>query len=108
MAKTQFSFGPKAQDDNRMKSLYTSEIDAQAKQGGNAADGRAVKSQLKRTNVTIGSIANNGEMQTEAQNHFGATKSTGTLNAVQKEKNLNLVAKLKGSNFSFREQKQGG
>ena len=46
MAKTQFSFGAK-KDDQGMKNnqtLYTSEIDAQAKHGGQAANGREVRS----------------------------------------------------------------
>lgn len=52
-----------------IKSLYKSEIDTQAKRGGAAADGKEVRSQLKRTYVTIGS----GETQktvSEAQTQF--------------------------------------
>ena len=58
MAKTQFTFGGVGEKNKGMKgmqSLYTSEIDAQAKLGGTAANGQEVRSQLKRTNLTIGS-----------------------------------------------------
>ena len=54
MAKTSFTFGNKAQENRQMESLYTSEIDAQAKKGGPAADGRDVQLALKRSNFTIG------------------------------------------------------
>ena len=37
-----------------MESLYTSEIDAQAKAGGLPSDGRKVKQELKLTNFSIG------------------------------------------------------
>lgn len=37
-----------------MESMYTSGIDAQAKVGGLASDGKAVKQALKRTNFSIG------------------------------------------------------
>ena len=39
---------------SQAKTLYTSEIDAQAKKGGPAADGRDVQLSLKRSNFTIG------------------------------------------------------
>ena len=39
MAKTQFSFGTNT---DKPKTLYTSEIDAQAQKGGQAANGREV------------------------------------------------------------------
>ena len=40
------------------KTLYTSEIDAQAKKGGQAANGQEVRSKLKRTNITMGDDKN--------------------------------------------------
>ena len=49
-----------------VKTMYTSEIDAQAKQGGDPANGQAVRSQLKRTNVTIGSAPSQAHVS-EAQ-----------------------------------------
>ena len=60
MSKTHFSFWNNKEDKgmSNARTLYTSEIDAQAKKGGPAADGRAVKSQLKRSNITIGSDLN--------------------------------------------------
>ena len=56
----------------------------------------------------IGSKTTNSEMTSEAQSHFGAAKSQSQMSTMQKEKNLSLAAKLKGHNFSLREQKQGG
>ena len=54
MARTQFSFGNKAQENKQMESMYTSGIDAQAKIGGKPSDGLSVKNELKSTNFSIG------------------------------------------------------
>ena len=43
LSKTQFSFGKHNKDMSQVQSLYSSEIDQQAKTGGLAADGRLVR-----------------------------------------------------------------
>ena len=53
------------------KSLYTSEIDAQAQNGGLAADGKGVSTMLKRTNVMIGNqVSSSGNLSSEAATAF--------------------------------------
>ena len=56
MQNKHFSFGNTKENTgmSQAKTLYTSEIDAQAKKGGPAADGRDVQLSLKRSNFTIG------------------------------------------------------
>ena len=53
-----------------MESLYTSEIDAQAKAGGSPSDGRKVKQELKLTNFTIGEKNKVMEGCSEAASQF--------------------------------------
>ena len=66
MAKTQFSFGTNNDPKN---TLYASSIDAQAQKGGEAANGRAVRTQMKTTSVKIGSQKGQNAVS-EAKNQF--------------------------------------
>lgn len=112
MSKTQFSFGMVNENTGmkRAQTLYSSEIDKQAKKGGDAADGRSVIKNLKKTNFTIGTQPESLQnAASEAHAKFvGHKSSSNKATAEQREKNLHLAAKLKGHNFSFKEHKQGG
>ena len=91
------------------KSLYTSEIDAQAQNGGSAADGKGVSTMLKRTNFMIGNqVSSAGNLSSEAATAFVSQNQSSAAQLAQKETNRELKAKLKSHNFTLREQKQGG
>jgi len=72
MAMTNFSFGNTRENTgmSQAKTLYSSEIDAQAKKGGPAANGREVRSSLKRSNITIGNEKKPLNEVSEAKTQF--------------------------------------
>ena len=107
MAKTQFSFGNRAQDNRQMESMYTSGIDAQAKIGGRPSDGQSVKKELKSTHFSIGAKGAQMNESSEAASQFKA-RSRSTQNKQSLERYAQLAQKLKGHNFTIQEQKQGG
>ena len=85
MAKTQFSFGNKAQGNRQMESMYTSGIDAQAKVGGKPSDGQSVKNELKSTNFSIGTKGAQMIACSEMTSQFKArAKSTNNRSGLEK------------------------
>jgi len=108
MAKTQFSFGNGNTDMGKNKTLYSSGIDATANMGGKAADGREVQFKLSKTNFQIGTSVSSSKLTSEAQQQFVSQQTTKENQQMQHEQNRDLKAKLKSTNFSMREQKQGG
>ena len=60
MTKIQFCFGNTKENTGmkQAKTIYSSEINGQAKQGGAAATSRDVSTKMMRSNITIGTNAN--------------------------------------------------
>lgn len=72
MGRTQWAMGSKL-DSNLMpnpQSIYSSEIDSQAKRGGIPGDGKALQNRLKRTNFHIGSTSVTSQKTSEASQQF--------------------------------------
>lgn len=110
MAKIQFSFGNTKENTGmrEVKTIYSSEIDGQAKQGGIAASSQDVKNQMKRSSVTIGTKLNdNNVIKSEANSQF-VNKQFINNSQAQKDQKHFIASKVKNQNFTLREQKQGG
>ena len=59
---------------------------------------------MKKSNFTIGTTNSPTKHSTEAGTQYGTSGNLQSQRA-QNERNIDLVAKLKGQNFTLREQK---